>query len=137
MRDLKQEALRVFRTRVVNPKWLESITRHGYKGGLELAATVDYLFGYDATAGVAEDWMYEQVAQAYALDAQMREFLPAAIRRRCTPSASNLLEAAQRGMWGARRRRRWRRCATLLQSEEMLEVRSEAHRRKLGIHDYN
>ena len=52
VRDLKQEALRVFRSRVVNPKWLEGITRHGYKGGLELAATVDYLFGYDATAGV-------------------------------------------------------------------------------------
>ncbi len=62
VRDLKQECLRVFRTRVVNPKWLESITRHGYKGGLELAATVDYLFGYDATAGVVDDWMYEQVA---------------------------------------------------------------------------
>jgi cobaltochelatase CobN len=74
VRDLKQEALRVFRTRVVNPKWLEGITRHGYKGGLELAATVDYLFGYDATAGVAEDWMYEQVAQAYALDPAMQEF---------------------------------------------------------------
>ena len=74
VRDLKEEVLRVFRTRVVNPKWLEGITRHGYKGGLELAATVDYLFGYDATAGVVDDWMYEQVAQTYALDPAMQEF---------------------------------------------------------------
>ena len=74
VRDLKEEVLRVYRTRVVNPKWLESITRHGYKGGLELAATVDYLFGYDATAKVVDDWMYEQVAQTYALDPAMRDF---------------------------------------------------------------
>ncbi len=75
VRDLKDEALRVFRTRVVNPKWLTAIRRHGYKGGLELNATVDYLFGYDATTGVVEDWMYDRVAQAYALDPKMRSFL--------------------------------------------------------------
>ena len=68
VRDLKEEALRVFRSRVVNPKWLESIRRHGYKGGLECTATVDYLFGFDATAGLMDDWMYEEVARRYALD---------------------------------------------------------------------
>jgi len=49
VRDLREEALRVYRSRVVNPKWIAGITRHGYKGGLELAATVDYIFGFDAT----------------------------------------------------------------------------------------
>ena len=66
VRDLKEEALRVFRTRVINPKWLAAIRRHGYKGGLELNATVDYLFGYDATTGVVDDWMYERLAESYA-----------------------------------------------------------------------
>jgi cobaltochelatase CobN len=99
VRTLQQEAYRVFRSRVVNPKWLESIQRHGYKGGLELAATVDYLFGYDATAQVVEDWMYEQTAQSYALDPQLQAFL-----RQSNPWAlqnitERLLEAAQRGMW--------------------------------------
>ena len=60
-RDLQDEARRVFRSRVVNPKWIESMKRHGYKGAFELAATVDYMFGYDATAQVIEDWMYEDV----------------------------------------------------------------------------
>src|SRR5207245_993280 len=46
-RDLDDEARRVFRSRVVNPKWLDSIKRHGYKGAAELAATVDFVFGYD------------------------------------------------------------------------------------------
>jgi len=126
VRDLKQEALRVFRARVVNPKWLEGITRHGYKGGLELAATVDYLFGYDATAGVAEDWMYEQVAQAYALDPAMQEFFARSNPWALHAVAERLLEAAQRGMWaapGAETLADLREA--LLKSEEMLEARGD------------
>ena len=52
----------MFRARVVNPRWIAAMQRHGYKGAFELAATVDYLFGFDATAGVVTDWMYEQLA---------------------------------------------------------------------------
>ncbi len=100
VRDLKEEALRVFRSRVINPKWLASITRHGYKGALELAATVDYLFGYDATADVVDDWMYAELTARYALDPAMQEFF-----RRSNPwalrdIAGRLLEAAGRGLWG-------------------------------------
>ena len=68
VRSLKEEAARVVRTRVLNPKWIEAMRRHGYKGAFELAATVDYLFGYDATAQVLEDWMYEKVTEAYVAD---------------------------------------------------------------------
>ncbi len=99
VRDLQEEVLRVFRTRVVNPKWLEGITRHGYKGGLELTATVDYLFGYDATADVVEDWMYEQVAQSYALDPAMQEFFVRSNPWALHAITERLLEAAQRGLW--------------------------------------
>ena len=59
-RTLAEETKRVFRARVVNPRWIAAMRRHGYKGAFELAATVDYLFGYDATAGVVDDWMYER-----------------------------------------------------------------------------
>ena len=99
VRDLKEEVLRVFRSRVVNPKWLESIQRHGYKGGLEMAATVDYLFGYDATADVVDDWMYEQVAQSYAVAAE--EFLSRSNPWALSAIAERLLEAAGRGLWSA------------------------------------
>jgi cobaltochelatase CobN len=101
VRDLKEEALRVFRSRVVNPKWLEGIRRHGYKGGLECTATVDYLFGFDATAGIMEDWMYAEVAQQYALDPVMREFLQQSNPWALNAVAERLLEAAQRKMWEA------------------------------------
>jgi cobaltochelatase CobN len=99
VRDLAEEARRVFRARVVNPKWLAAMRRHGYKGAFEMAATVDYLFGYDATAGIVDGWMYAQVADDYVLDAGSREFV-----RRCNPwalkaMAERLLEAAGRGLW--------------------------------------
>jgi len=101
VRDLKEEALRVFRSRVVNPKWLESIRRHGYKGGLELASTVDYLFGYDATAGVVDDWMYAQLTDSYVLDEQQRDFLQKSNPWALRDIASRLLEAADRGLWSS------------------------------------
>ncbi|MGA5125249.1 cobaltochelatase subunit CobN [Streptomyces pseudogriseolus] len=62
-RTLVEETSRVFRARVVNPKWIEAMRRHGYKGAFELAATVDYLFGYDATTGVVADWMYDKLTE--------------------------------------------------------------------------
>ncbi|WP_430626533.1 cobaltochelatase subunit CobN [Sulfobacillus thermotolerans] len=50
MRSFQDEAYRVFRSRVVNPRWIEAAMRHHYKGALEMANTMDFLFGYDATA---------------------------------------------------------------------------------------
>ena len=99
VRDLQDEARRVFRSRVVNPKWMQSMQRHGYKGAFELAATVDYMFGYDATAQVIEDWMYEDVTEEYVLNPDMQEFF-----RQSNPWAlrgivERLLEAVQRGLW--------------------------------------
>jgi len=98
-RTLREETYRVFRSRVVNPRWLAGVMRHGYKGAVEMAATVDYLFGYDATAGVLDDWMYERLAAAYLFDAAVQAFL-----RRANPWAERamierLLEAADRGLW--------------------------------------
>ncbi len=101
VRDLKEEVSRVFRTRVINPKWLTSITRHGYKGALELAATVDYLFGYDATADVVEDWMYAAVTERYALDPEMQTFFARSNPWGLRDIAERLLEAANREMWAA------------------------------------
>ncbi len=99
VRDLADEARRVFRSRVVNPKWIASVMRHGYKGAFEMAATVDYLFGYEATAQVIDDWMFEDISQAYLLDPKVQDFLqeknPWALRS----MAERLIEAAQRGLW--------------------------------------
>jgi len=99
IRTLQEEISRVIRSRVVNPKWIDGVKRHGYKGASELAATVDYLFGYDATARVVSDHQYALVADAYVNDADTREFMqqhnPHALHSIC----ERLTEAMQRGLW--------------------------------------
>ncbi|MCA1716211.1 MAG: cobaltochelatase subunit CobN, partial [Actinobacteria bacterium] len=98
-RDLSEEARRVFRSRVANPKWIEAMQRHGYKGAFELSATVDYLFGYDATANVVEDWMYRDVARKYVLDEEVRDFMQQSNPWALRAISERLLEAADRGLW--------------------------------------
>ncbi|MDX6739230.1 cobaltochelatase subunit CobN [Actinocorallia sp. A-T 12471] len=98
-RSLTEETSRIFRARVVNPRWLAAMRRHGYKGAFELAATVDYLFGYDATTGVVADWMYDQLGRTYILDPENRAFLNESNPWALHGMAERLLEAASRGMW--------------------------------------
>ena len=101
VRSLKEEAARVVRTRVVNPKWIGAMQRHGYKGAFEMAATVDYLFGYDATAHVVEDWMYERVTEAYVADPAVRKFFEQSNPWALRSISERLLEAHERGLWDA------------------------------------
>jgi cobaltochelatase CobN len=101
VRSLEEEVARVVRTRVLNPKWISAMAGHGYKGAFELAATVDYLFGYDATAHVVQDWMYERVTEAYVADPEVRKFLETSNPWALRSMAERLLEAAERGLWNA------------------------------------
>lgn len=99
IRTLKEELGRVVRARAVNPKWIAGMKRHGYKGAFELAATVDYLFAFDATSELVDDHQYQLLADAYLLDDDTREFI-----RRHNPDAlrdiaERLVEAQQRGLW--------------------------------------
>ncbi|MET7330845.1 cobaltochelatase subunit CobN [Nonomuraea sp. NPDC005650] len=98
-RTLSEETARVFRARVVNPRWLAAMRRHGYKGAFELAATVDYLFGYDATTGVVADWMYDKLTETYVLDPENQAFMAQSNPWALHGIAERLLEAAERGMW--------------------------------------
>ncbi len=98
-RSLTEETARIFRARVVNPRWIAAMRRHGYKGAFELAATVDYLFGFDATAGVVTDWMYEQLAASYVFDPENREFLNRSNPWALHSITERLLEAADRKLW--------------------------------------
>ena len=99
IRSLAQELSRVVRSRAVNPKWLSAMRRHGYKGAAEMAATVDFLFAFDATTGQVADHHYALVTDAYLNDPINREFLlhhnPQALRQ----IGQRLLQAAERGLW--------------------------------------
>ncbi|MFD3702290.1 cobaltochelatase subunit CobN [Nocardia sp. NPDC058658] len=98
-RTLSEETARVFRARVVNPRWLEAMRRHGYKGAFEMAATVDYLFGYDATTNVVADWMYEKLSESYVFDDVNRKFMEQSNPWALHGIAERLLEAAERKLW--------------------------------------
>ena len=98
-RTLQEETTRVFRARVVNPRWISAMQRHGYKGAFELAATVDYLFGFDATTGVVHDWMYERLASEYVLDETNQEFMRTSNPWALRGIVERLHEAVDRGLW--------------------------------------
>jgi cobaltochelatase CobN len=121
IRSLQEEISRVIRARVVNPKWLDGIKKHGYKGAFEIAATVDYLFAFDATARVVGDYQYALVTDAYINDDATRQFLqdhnPNALHDICT----RLLEAMQRGLWQEPGAYRQQLEEHLLDSEQQLE----------------
>ena len=102
IRTLEEEIGRVVRARVVNPKWIAGVMRHGYKGAFEIAATVDYLFAFSATTGAVRDHHFDAVYQAFVADDEVREFMadknPNALSEMC----DRLLEALDRGLWTAR-----------------------------------
>ncbi|MEM6612118.1 MAG: cobaltochelatase subunit CobN [Cyanobacteria bacterium P01_C01_bin.72] len=99
VRKLTEEIARVYRSRVVNPKWIKGVMRHGYKGAFEMAATVDYLFAYDATANCVADHMYQGVAQAYLFDPKVQDFMQTKNPWALRDMSERLLEAHQRGLW--------------------------------------
>ena len=99
IRTLEDEVARVVRARVVNPKWISGVMRHGYKGAFEMAATVDYLFAFAATAKCVKDHHFDAVYEAFLGDDNVRAFLedhnPAALKE----MSERLLEAQSRGLW--------------------------------------
>jgi cobaltochelatase CobN len=101
VRTLTEEIAKVYRSRVVNPKWIAGAMRHGYKGAAEMAATVDFLFAYDATTNCVADHQYAGVAEAYLLDPRVQKFIEKSNPWAARDMADRLLEAAQRGMWNA------------------------------------
>jgi cobaltochelatase CobN len=124
VRTLAEEAARVVRSRVLNPRWIDAMRRHGYKGAFEMAATVDYLFGYDATAQVVEDWMYERVADAYLGDPKVRAFLARSNPWAMRAIAERILEAEARGLFEPSERTRKLLEGALLEAEGLEERRA-------------
>lgn len=100
IRTLKEELDRVVRSRVLNPKWINAMREHGYKGAFEMAASVDYLFAYDATTNLIADYQYQKVTDALVFDEQSQQFLQAHNPAALEEMAERLLEASQRGLWG-------------------------------------
>ncbi len=102
VRSLEEEIARVVRARVVNPKWIKGVMRHGYKGAFEMAATVDYLFAFAATADCVADHHFDLVFDAYLADENVRDFIASHNPAALTEIAERLLEAQERDLWRPR-----------------------------------
>jgi cobaltochelatase CobN len=99
IRSLEEEIGRVVRARVVNPKWIDGVMRHGYKGAFEITATVDYMFAFAATTGAVRDHHFEAVYQAFILDERVRDFMGEKNAPAQKELAERLIEAIDRGLW--------------------------------------
>lgn len=99
IRTLKEELNRVIRSRVLNPKWINAMREHGYKGAFEMSASVDYMFAYDATTNLIADYQYEKVTDTLLFDQDNRAFLEQHNPHALEEMAERLMEATQRGLW--------------------------------------
>lgn len=99
IRSTDEEGRFIFRTRVLNPKWIEGMKRHGYKGAGDMSRLVDICFHWDASSGILEDWQYAEMAKTYAFDPAMQDFFKAHNPYAMQNIAERLLEAIARGMW--------------------------------------
>ncbi|HWR38741.1 MAG TPA: cobaltochelatase subunit CobN [Patescibacteria group bacterium] len=125
VRSLDEEIQRLFRGEVMNPKYIEGMKKHGYKGAADLASAVAHCYDWDATSEVMKDWMYQGLAQKYALNEEMQQWMqevnPWALQR----IAEKLLEASQRGLWQADETTRRQLQQLYLDIEGELEERGE------------
>lgn len=114
IRTLEQEIARTLRGRAVNPKWLEGVMRHGYKGGFEMAATVDYLYAFAATTNAVKDHHFEAIYEAYIEDEKIYEFLKQNNVDALSDIINRLLDAQKKQLWKPRRNASFHQLETLL-----------------------
>lgn len=115
---VQEDTARIMRSRIQNPKWLEGLKRHGYKGAQEVSAMVDIVFGWDATSDNIEDWMYDGIAEQFVMNEENRKWMEEVNPWAVHQIAERLLEAQMRDMWHA--------------DEEMLEQLRELYQETEG-----
>ncbi len=101
VRETKDELNRLVRSRALNPKFIEGLKRHGYRGVIEVSTLTDIVFGWDATSDIVDDWVYQKIAERYILDEDTREWMETENPYATKDVISRLLEAYDRGMWEA------------------------------------
>jgi cobaltochelatase CobN len=115
----------VLRSRLINPKWLEGMKRHGYKGAGDISHMMDVVLGWDATTDVIDDWMYDSIAEQYALDKEMQKWMKEVNPYALQNILDKLLEAISREMWHADSRMEEKLRETYLEMEGEIEERTE------------
>ncbi len=102
VRPLADEISRVVRGRAANPKWIAGVMRHGYKGAFEIAATVDYLFGFAASTNAVGNHHFDQLFKAYIENDDVRSFMSDSNPAALSETVARFQEAIRRGLWTPR-----------------------------------
>ncbi|MHA6298451.1 cobaltochelatase subunit CobN [Devosia sp. CAU 1758] len=102
IRSLDEEISHVMRSRVVNPKWIAGMQRHGYRGAFEIIATVDFMFAFAATTGAVKTHHFDLAFEAFVEDDAVRDFLKQSNRFGYDELLAKFSEARQRGLWSPR-----------------------------------
>ena len=96
---LEKELDKVMRSRLLNPRWIEGMQRHGYKGAFEMGASLDYLFAYDAATDRVPDWCYGALCDQWLGEPFILNFLQTKNPWVLRDMAERLLEASNRDLW--------------------------------------
>ena len=102
IRTLEEEISHVMRSRVVNPKWIAGMRRHGYRGAFEIIATVDFMFAFAVTTGAVKTHHFDLAFEAFVENDAVREWLIEANRLGYEELLSKFNQARQRGLWSPR-----------------------------------
>ncbi|MCW3133645.1 MAG: cobaltochelatase subunit CobN [Methanophagales archaeon] len=101
VRSLADEMRRVVRTKLLNPKWIEGMKRHGYKGAGDISKRIGRVYGWEATTQEVDDWIFDDIARTFVLDTEMRGFFEENNPWALEEVGRRLLEAYERGLWKA------------------------------------
>jgi cobaltochelatase CobN len=125
IRNTAEETCHVFRSRLLNPKFIEGLKKQGYQGAAELSRATDFVLGWDATVEVVEDWMWENLANKYVLDKDMQKWLEEVNPYALQNMTERLLEAIERGLWKASEEMKKELQQLYLQIEGLIEGANE------------
>ncbi len=127
VKDTDEELKFIFRSKVLNPKFLDGLKQHGYRGVGELAKLVEYVFGWGATSDIVDDWMYESMAEKYLFDEETRKWMEEENPYAMMDMAGRLLEAIDRDMWDADEETKRKLQEIYMEAEGLVEGASDNH----------
>ena len=121
IRDTKDELQYVYRSKILNPKFIDGLKKHGYRGVSEIANLTEYTFVWDATSDIVDDWVYEKLVERYLFDDDTREWMEDENPHAMMDMMNRLMEAYERGMWDAKPETLERMKEIFLELEERIE----------------
>ncbi|HJH31514.1 MAG TPA: cobaltochelatase subunit CobN [Methanosarcinaceae archaeon] len=101
VRTLADEVRRVVRTKLLNPKWIEGMKKHGYKGAGDMSKRIGRVYGWEATTREVDDWIFDDITKTFVLDDEMRKFFEENNPWALEEIGRRLLEAYERDLWDA------------------------------------